>query len=119
MSFAAIRTSRITGLLAAGLVFQMVLWIASAQADTALKMRLDWLVNGYHAPFYVALDKGWYKEAGLDVTLEPGRGSGDTVKLVGAGNAELGFANAAAAAKAAADGVPVVVVAVDLQKTGM
>lgn len=101
------------------LVLQAFAPAMPAHAQTPVKMRLDWLVNGYHAPFYVALEKGWYKDAGLDVTLEPGRGSGDTLKLVAAGNAELGFASSSAAAKAAADGVPIMVVSVLLQKTGM
>ena len=47
---------------------------------------LDWSPHGMHAPFFLAAEKGWFKEAGLDVTFQDGRGSASTVNLVGAGH---------------------------------
>ena len=44
---------------------------ASAQRKD-VKMMLDWVMQGTHAPFYVAQEKGYYKEAGLNVTVEAG-----------------------------------------------
>ena len=46
---------------------------------------LDFLPYGEYAPFFTALDKGWYREEGLDVKILRGAGSGDTVKRIAVG----------------------------------
>jgi len=89
-------------------------WPAAAQTD--ITFHLDFLVNGYHAPFYIAEANGFYEQAGLDVTINPGRGSTDAVATVASGNAQIGFADAGAVAQAVANGAPVTVVAVILQE---
>src|SRR5690606_9492410 len=89
--------------------------MGGALAQTKVTLHLDWLINGFYAPFFTALEKGWYKEAGLDVKIVPGKGSFDAVRSVGAGNAEFGFANSTVMVKAAADGLPVLAVAVLVQ----
>jgi len=88
-------------------------------AETKVTMHLDWLFNGYHAPFLVAVEKGWYEEAGLDVTVRAGKGSFDSVRAVGAGNAEFGFPDAATAVKSISEGIPLTMAAVFLQETPM
>src|SRR5437762_6194994 len=45
-------------------------------------MRLDWLFQGPNAGFMVAKDKGYYEQAGLDVTIGAGQGSGSTAQLI-------------------------------------
>lgn len=73
----------------------------------------DFGVNGRHAYFFVALNKGYYKEAGLDVTIVRGGGSADAIKKVAAGKAEIGFADAGALVLARGnDGVPVKLVSI-------
>lgn len=52
-------------------------------ASDTVKLALDWIVNGTHAGYFVAFDKGWYGDEGLNVTIGRGFGSGDTVKRVG------------------------------------
>ena len=52
-------------LVAAGALAVATINGASA-AETKVKLHLDWLFNGYHAPFVAAADKGWYRAAGLD-----------------------------------------------------
>jgi NitT/TauT family transport system substrate-binding protein len=89
----------------------------SALAETKVTMHLDFLVNGYHSPFYLALEKGWYKEAGLDVTINPGKGTADSIKTVATGNAEFGFPDYGATAKAISEGVPLTAVAVFVHET--
>jgi NitT/TauT family transport system substrate-binding protein len=86
-----------------------------ARANEPVILHLDFLVNGYHAPFYVAEEKGWYKDAGLDVTIRPGRGTADSIKNVGDGSAQFGFPDFGAVAKAVAEGVPITAVAAYLQ----
>lgn len=52
---------------------------------------LDWYVLGRHAPYFVALEKGFYKEKGLNVDIQRGNGSADAVKRVAAGNVDYAF----------------------------
>jgi NitT/TauT family transport system substrate-binding protein len=56
-------------------------------------MRLDWIYQGPNCGFIVAKDKGFYADAGLDVEIGPGRGSGSTAQLIGSGAAQFGFAD--------------------------
>src|SRR5262245_20951761 len=72
---------------------------------------LDWFPDGYHAPFYVAREKGYYREAGLEVDIKEGRGSGTVAQLVGTKTATFGFAEGGAMAKGVATGIPVKMVA--------
>ncbi len=64
----------------------------SASAQTRnVNLALDWMVNGSHAPYYVAVEKGFYKTAGFNVEIVRGYGSGDTVKKVAAKMATMGI----------------------------
>ena len=63
---------------------------AFAQA-TDLKFTLDFIALGRHAPWYVALAKGYYKEEGLNVTVMPSKGTADAIRALESGIAELGF----------------------------
>ncbi|MBU2497578.1 MAG: ABC transporter substrate-binding protein [Proteobacteria bacterium] len=65
---------------------------SSAHAQTKdVTLALDWMINGTHSPYYVALDKGYYKNAGFNVEIVRGYGSGDTVKKVAAKRATFGI----------------------------
>jgi NitT/TauT family transport system substrate-binding protein len=82
-----------------------------------LRFLLDFVLDGTHTPYFVARDKGWYREVGLDVELTPGTGSFDTVKVVGAGQAPLGYADTGSMAIAVAQDVPVTMVAMLYQQS--
>jgi NitT/TauT family transport system substrate-binding protein len=84
--------------------------LAADEAHT-LSVRLDWLTTGYQAPFFLAAEKGWFKKAGLDVTIQQGTGSVTTVQLVGAGQFDVGLAALSTMAFARSKGVPVVSIA--------
>jgi len=93
--------------------------IASAPAANAadkVKLRLDWVYGAEHAPIFLARDKGFFKEEGIDVELMPGEGSSVTVKLVGNRDADFGYATADQALIGLAKELPVVSTAVILQK---
>lgn len=80
----------------------------SAVAADKVTFVTDFGYLGRHAYYFVALDKGYYKEAGLDVEIVRGQGSTDAVKQVAAGAAQIGFADAASVILARAnDQVPV------------
>jgi NitT/TauT family transport system substrate-binding protein len=84
-----------------------------AAALDSVSLITDFGYNGRHAYFFVALDKGYYKDAGLDVKILRGQGSVDAIRQVGAGNANFGFAEAASVVLARGnDQVPVKLVAV-------
>lgn len=84
--------------------------LAADEAHT-IAVRLDWLTSGYHAPFYLALAKGWYAKAGLAVTVEPGNGSNTTIQLVNAGKYDVGEAALSNVAVARTKGMPLVSIA--------
>ena len=67
-----------------------------AQAQTPIKFQLDWRFEGPAALFLGAANKGYYKAAGLDVTIDAGNGSGGTVTRVASGTYDMGFADLAA-----------------------
>jgi NitT/TauT family transport system substrate-binding protein len=97
------------GFLAAVLVSLFTV-VGSAAAADKVTLRLDWSALGYHGPFYLAQDRGYYKEANLDVEINEGKGSNTNVQLVGRGQDTFVFADAAAAAKSASIGLPVKVI---------
>ncbi len=69
----------------------------SAQAQTTpIKFQLDWRFEGPAALFLASTAKGYYKAAGLDVTIDAGNGSGGTVTRVASGTYDMGFADLAA-----------------------
>lgn len=57
----------------------------SASAQTALKFNLGWRVEASGAGFLVALQKGYFKQEGLDVTIDTGNGSAGAITQVAAG----------------------------------
>ena len=62
-----------------------------ARADTDIKFALDWKFEGPSAPYFVAIDKGYYKAEGLNVTVDTGPGSVAGIARVAAGTYPLGF----------------------------
>jgi len=82
-----------TGRLWAGLVVAATLIGNPAFAETNIRFSLDGKVEGPLAPFVVAVDKGYYKATGLNVTVEPGAGSLESITRVASGRFEMGFAD--------------------------
>ena len=90
---------------------------ANAADDThTLSIRLAWLPSGYQAPFFLAEKKGWYKKAGIEVTLTQGTGSATSVQLVGAAQYDAGEAALSDMAFARSKGMPLTSIADFLRK---
>ncbi|SFQ95208.1 ABC transporter substrate-binding protein [Desulfoscipio geothermicus] len=75
---------------------------------------LDWVPNTNHTGLYVALEKGWYKDEGLQVEIvEPTQGG--TTQLVATGQAQFGVGYQEDVTQARAGDVPVVSIAAVIQ----
>jgi NitT/TauT family transport system substrate-binding protein len=79
--------------------------------EIPITIRLDFIVGGNHAPWFVAWEKGFYAKRGLNVTIQPGTGSADTIRTIAAGAADVGFANVSTAIVGRSRGTPIVSVA--------
>ncbi len=64
--------------------------VSPASAQDKLSVRLDFSPWGVQAAMHLAQNQGWFKEANLDVDIQDGRGSGNTIQLVNAGQADVG-----------------------------
>lgn len=82
-------------------------------------LALNWFAVGDHAAYWVALDKGYYAQKGLDVSIEASKGSGDSIAKVDTGRADAGLADATPIISAISRGARVKVVGMVFDKTPM
>src|SRR6476660_3432473 len=73
----------------------LALGAPAASAQQKITFTLNWVAGGDHAPYFYAQKMGWYKDAGLDVEFETGRGSAASAQKVGAGASQLGLSDMA------------------------
>ena len=72
-----------------------------------VSLRLNWYLGGLHTPFYLGKDRGYYKDEGIDLTINEGRGSANTVQVTAAGSDTFGLADSASLMLLAAKGAEV------------
>ena len=65
----------------------------SAHAQQKVDFVLNWVPGGDHAPYYYAKKMGWYAKEGIDLQIEPGKGSALATQRVGAGATPIGLAD--------------------------
>jgi NitT/TauT family transport system substrate-binding protein len=94
--------ARLATLLAALIAFAG-LALAQPKPVRPFTFILDFLPYGEYTPFFTALDKGWYREEGLDVKILRGAGSGDTIKRIAVGQGDVGSADFSALVAARAN----------------
>lgn len=93
------------------------LMLGSAQAqERDVKFVLDFISLGRHAPWYVAVGKGYFKEEGLNVTIMPSKGTADAIRSVVSGIADIGFIDVPSLVASGAAGGAIKIVAVNYQK---
>ena len=79
-------------------------------AQTKVDFVLNWVPGGDHAPYYYAKKLGWYTQAGIDLQIEPGKGSALATQRVGAGATPIGLADMAGVLVAKGKGADTVAV---------
>jgi NitT/TauT family transport system substrate-binding protein len=66
--------------------------VGPAQAQTkSVRVMMDWVVSSTHAPFFVAEEKGYFKNEGLAVTIDAGKGATNTAVAVAGGAYQMGY----------------------------
>ena len=86
-----------------------------ADGLSAVTVTLNWVPYGEHAPFYYGVEQGIFEDAGIDLTIQPGNGSGNTVQQVAQRNTEFGWADTPPLTNGIGSGMPVRSVGVFLQ----
>lgn len=84
-----------------------VLLAAPAWADDAVSFRLNWYMGGAHAPFFLGKERGYYHDAGIDLTINEGRGSANTAQVVAAGTDTFGLADSSSVMRLVSKDAPI------------
>jgi NitT/TauT family transport system substrate-binding protein len=106
--------------LGAAAAIAAVLGIGSAaEAADELTLQLKWVTQSQFAGYYVAKDKGFYEEAGLDVTIKPGGPDINPSQVIAGGGADVVIDWMPSALATREKGVPLVNIAQPFQKSGM
>jgi NitT/TauT family transport system substrate-binding protein len=103
----------LTGMAAAALL------AGAAQAADEVTLQLKWVTQAQFAGYYVALDKGFYEEEGLDVTIKAGGPDIAPVQVLLGGGADVMVDWMPSALAAREQGVPVVNIAQPFKSSGM
>jgi len=91
---------------------------AQTPAPEKVSLRLNWYLGGLHAPFYYGKERGVYAAEGIDLTINEGRGSANTVQVVAAGSDTFGLADSSSIVLTASKGADVKSVMSLLNSTG-
>jgi NitT/TauT family transport system substrate-binding protein len=96
-----------------------VSWAGSAGAADPVTIQLKWVTQAQFAGYYVAKDKGFYKEANLEVTIKPGGPDIAPEQVLAAGGADVVVDWMPAALAVREKGVPLVNVSQTFQRSGL
>src|SRR2546423_3043603 len=78
----------------------------AAGAADELSLRLDYLPQGYHAPLFYGVAKGYYADQGINLKIADGKGSNASLQAVAARNDTNGLADYAPMAQTTTQGMP-------------
>jgi NitT/TauT family transport system substrate-binding protein len=102
----------------AGLALALLTPCFSAGAGQPVNIILNWTPTADHSPYFYAKAQGWYEKAGIDLTIEAGKGSGVSSLKVGSGGSPFGVADLATMLVARSKGADVVAVMSIYANTG-
>src|SRR5438876_9189313 len=80
---------------------------AAAKEPVRIEFQMPWILPTEYFYFLMADVKGYYREEGIQIHLNEGSGSGNTVKIVGAGSSPIGLADANRILAGRVNGVPI------------
>ncbi len=90
---------------------------SAQQPPQKVVFALNWFPVGDHAAYWVALEKGYYRQRGLDVDMQNSKGSGDSIAKVDTGRADIGLADSAVVIASSARGTKIKVVGMVFDKS--
>ena len=99
-------------------VVVLLVLATGAWAQDKVSLRLNWYLGGLHVPFYYGKDRGFYAAEKIDLTINEGRGSANTVQVVAAGSDTFGLADSSSVVLTASKGADVKSVMSLLNSTG-
>lgn len=113
-------TTRRTVIRAAGLgaLAAPVIGATGFAQPRKVTLQLNWFPSADHSPLFLAKARGWYAEAGIDLTIQRGQGSADTVQRVEIGQAEFGQADTPTIITGVGRGASLQVIGIVLDKAG-
>ena len=106
-------------IMGAALAGALVLAAAGSQAADKLTLQLKWVTQAQFAGYFVAKDKGFYKDVGLDMTIKPGGPDINPSQVIAGGGADVVLDWMPSALATREKGVPLVNIAQVFQKSGL
>ena len=103
----------------AGAGFAFGLSLASAHAADKVTIQLKWVAQAQFAGYFVAKEKGFYKEAGLDVTINPGGPDVAPPQVIAGGGADVVVDWMPSALASREKGVPLVNISQTFKRSGL
>lgn len=94
-------------LFAAAACVAVMLATSSAKAADDVSVRLNWLLGGTNLAWYLGLERGYFADEGINLTVNEGKGSVVAAQLVAAGEDTFGMSDAAAVVTAKSKGAPI------------
>jgi NitT/TauT family transport system substrate-binding protein len=88
---------------------------ATPVETSSVAFRLNWVIAGNHAPYFLALQEGFWSDCGLDVSMAAGQGSGDTAQQVANRSQEFGLTDAVSIVAGRVQGLPITALGVVYQ----
>lgn len=85
---------------------------AASHAAEKVSLMLNWTPTADHSPIYYAKSKGWYRDAGIDLGIESGKGSAVSAQRVGSGGSDMGISDLPTAMQARGKGADLTAVMV-------
>ena len=78
-----------------------------SQAQEKATLRLNWLIYGFHTPFHLGVERGYYKAEGIDLEIGEGKGSASAVQVIGAKGDTFGLSDGASIINGITKGAPI------------
>ena len=108
-----LKTRHLLGLLSVGAV--LLSGGLQARADDKMTLTLNFLAQPAQAGFFLAKEKGYYKDVGIDLTIVEGKGSATTAQITAAGQNDVGFIGGSFAMSFINKGAPLKIIAAPIQ----